>query len=149
VFLDGTYLIHPSVKSAMKRIERVAEVFDELKGLTITSDTPIVNTMQFNRQAGAGGKDGSLENIGFTDAVGMHSSIVLGLKFGPTENPRASRTMEFLKGREGEVGAVHMNFKFAPVDMSELPPEAIMDGGQGAIVGPNATGGGANVDWMM
>lgn len=145
VFLDGTYLVHPSVTQPMKRIERVAEVFDELKGLTITSNTPIVNTMQFNRQAGKGGKDGSLETIGFTDAVGMHSSIVIGLKHGPTEDPRASRTMEFLKGREGEVGEIHTHFRFAPVDMSELPPELI--GGNGAAATPGAEG--VDTDWMM
>lgn len=152
VFLDGSYLIHPTVKQQMKRIERVGEVFDELKGLTINADIPIVNTMQFNRQAGAGGKDGSLETIGFTDAVGMHSSIVIGLKQGPTENPRASRTMEFLKGREGEVGAVHINFKFAPVDMSEIPADQIAQDadGQATVVEAGANqGGGANVEWMM
>jgi replicative DNA helicase len=145
VFLDGTYLVHPSVKQAMKRIERVGEVFDELKGLTISSNRPIINTMQFNRQAGKDGKDGSLENIGFTDAVGMHSSLVIGLKMGPTENPRASRTMEFLKGREGEIGQVHMNFKFAPVDMSEL----FVDNDDGTTPGAPGAAGDAGVDWMM
>lgn len=145
VFLDGTYLVHPSVKQPMKRIERVGEVFDELKGLTISANRPIINTMQFNRQAGKDGKDGSLENIGFTDAVGMHSSLVIGLKMGPTENPRVSRTMEFLKGREGEIGQVHMNFKFAPVDMSEL----IVDNSDGTTPGAPGAAGDAGVDWMM
>lgn len=153
VFLDGSYLIHPSVKSAMKRIERVGEVFDELKGLTINANIPIVNTMQFNRQAGKDGKDGSLETIGFTDAVGMHSSLVIGLKQGPTENPRASRTMEFLKGREGEVGAVHINFKFAPVDMSEIPADQIIQDGDGnaqvAAAGEGGAGAGSSVEWMV
>ncbi len=139
-YVDGTYLLHPSIKQQMKRIERVAEVFDELKGLTISANIPIVNTMQFNRQAGKDGKDGSLENIGFTDAVGMHSSLVIGLKYGPTENPRASRTMEFLKGREGEVGSVHMNFKFAPVDMSELD--------HSEATAATVAAGEVDVDWM-
>lgn len=155
VYLDGSYLIHPSVKAQMKRIERVGEVFDELKGLTIDANIPIVNTMQFNRQAGKDGKDGSLETIGFTDAVGQHSSIVIGLKHGPTDNPRASRTMEFLKGREGEIGAVHINFKFAPVDMSEIPPEQISMDAEGQATVNNTPAGeagpaaSAGVDWMM
>ncbi len=140
-YVDGTYLLHPSVKGQMKRIERVAEVFDEMKGLTISANIPIINTMQFNRQAGKDGKDGSLENIGFTDAVGMHSSVVIALQYGPTENPRASRTMEFLKGREGEVGKVHMNFRFAPVDMSELH---FVEGGEDGAPAP----GDVDVDWM-
>lgn len=146
VFLDGTYLVHPTIKTPMKRIERVAETFDELKGLTISANIPIVNTMQFNRQAGKDGKDGSLENIGFTDAVGMHSSLVIGIRMGPTEDPRRSRTMEFMKGREGEIGDVHMNFRFAPVDMSELDPSLIVNGSDGE---PVATGDAAvDVDWM-
>lgn len=142
-YVDGTYLLHPSIKTQMKRIERVAEVFDELKGLTISANIPIINTMQFNRQAGKDGKDGSLENIGFTDAVGMHSSLVIGLAYGPTENPRASRTMSFLKGREGETGQVHMNFKFAPVDMSELAPDQVTNADGEAV-----PAGAVDVDWM-
>lgn len=125
VYLDGAYLLHPTAKGKMNRIERVGEVFDELKGLTISSNTPIVNTMQYNRQAGKDGKEGSLETIGFTDAVGMHSSIVLSLKHGPTENPRDSREMGFLKGREGESGSIFTNFRFAPVDFSEIDPEQL------------------------
>lgn len=123
VYIDGAYLLHPSVATKYNRIERVGEVFDELKGLTIDSGTPIVNTMQFNRVAGKDGKEGSLENIGFSDAVGMHSSLVLALKFGPTANPRHSRTLEFLKGREGEVGGVSKHFKFAPLHFDEFTEE--------------------------
>lgn len=139
VYLDGAYLLHPSVKGKMNRIERVGEVFDELKGLTISAGIPIINTMQFNRQAGKDGKDGSLETIGFTDAVGMHSSVVIRLGFGPTANPRESRANEFLKGREGESGTVYTNFKFAPVDFSEFhyvegsDEEAANDGGDESI----------------
>lgn len=145
VFLDGTYLVHPTIKTPMKRIERVAETFDELKGLTLSANIPIVNTMQFNRQAGKDGKEGSLENIGFTDAVGMHSSLVIGLRMGPTEDPRRSRTMEFMKGREGEVGEVHMHFQFAPVNMSELDPALIVNGENGA---PAAEAGTVDINWM-
>lgn len=121
VYIDGAYLLHPSVKGKMNRIERVGEVFDELKGLTITCGRPIICTMQYNRQAGKGGKDGSLENIGFTDAVGMHSSIVLGLNFGTDDFPKQWRIINFLKGREGEDGQIGVNFKFAPVDFTERP----------------------------
>lgn len=123
IYLDGAYLLHPTVKGKMNRIERVGEVFDELKGFTISSNRPVVATMQYNRQAGKGGKDGSLENIGFTDAVGMHSSLVVSVKFGETENPKASRIMEFMKGREGEDTKIAINFKFAPVDFDERPLE--------------------------
>ncbi len=125
VYLDGAYLLHPTAKGKMNRIERVGEVFDELKGLTISSGRPIVNTMQFNRQAGKDGKEGSLETIGFTDAVGMHSSIVLRVGFGPTANPRDSRESEFMKGREGETGSIYTHFRFAPVNFNEMTGDEI------------------------
>lgn len=123
IYIDGGYLLHPSAKGKMNRIERVGEVFDEIKGLTISCNRPIIVTMQYNRQAGKGGKDGSLENIGFTDAVGMHSSIVVGVNYGQTENPRDSRELPFLKGREGEDARIGINFKFAPVNFDERPTE--------------------------
>jgi hypothetical protein len=93
--------------------------------------------------AGKGGKDGSLETIGYTDAIGTHSSVVVAIKDGPTENPRASRMMDILKGREGEHGSFPINFRFAPLDMSEIPydPET----------GQAATGedtGAADQNWM-
>ncbi len=141
VYLDGAYLLHPTAKGKMNRIERVGEVFDELKGLTISSNTPIINTMQFNRAAGKDGKEGSLETIGFTDAVGMHSSIVIRIGFGPTATPRDSRENQFLKGREGENGSVYTNFKFAPVDFSEIPADQIREAANEA----NAAGGDDNV----
>jgi replicative DNA helicase len=125
VYLDGAYLLHPTAKGKMNRIERVGEVFDELKGLTISAGIPIINTMQFNRQAGKDGKEGSLETIGFTDAVGMHSSIVLRVGFGPTTNPRDSRESEFMKGREGETGSIYTHFKFAPVNFSEMSGDEV------------------------
>jgi replicative DNA helicase len=140
VYVDGSYLLHPTatVKNG-NRTERINGVFDELKGLTLESTIPIVNTSQFNRQAGAKGKDGTLENIGYTDAVGTHSSIVVALKLGPTENPFASRYMEFLKGREGESGEIAINFKFAPLDMAEFTPEQQEEEGEAAPI---------NTDWM-
>lgn len=148
VYIDGAYLLHPSASGTFKRIERVGEVFDELKGLTIDSRTPIVNTMQFNRQAGKDGKDGSLETIGFSDAVGMHSSIVLSLQFGPSQNPRDSRMLEFMKGREGEIGGIAKHFRFAPLNFAEFTEEE-----QTAATGSSDDTGGANappadVGWM-
>ena len=120
IFIDGVYLLRPTEGSRnTNRTERITSVYDELKGLTLEADIPVIATSQFNRQAGKAGKEGSLENIGYTDAIGTHSSIVVALKGGSTENPRDSRIFDFLKGREGESGEVAINFKFAPLDMSE------------------------------
>lgn len=144
VFIDGGYLLRPTeAPKNANRIERITGVFDELKGLTLEADIPFVVTSQFNRQAGKGGKEGSLETVGYTDAIGTHSSIVVALKTGPTENPFASRYLEFLKGREGESGEIAINFKFAPLNMEEMSEEE-----QESASDSPAPAGGAATDWM-
>lgn len=126
VYIDGIYLFRPNAGgSNLKQSERVTAVFDDLKQQCIDTNLPHLTTTQFNRQAGKGGKEGSLENIGLSDAIGWHSSIVLAVKPGPTENPLHSRELDFLKGREGEQGSFAINFKFRPVDFSEIPPEEL------------------------
>jgi replicative DNA helicase len=128
VLIDGIYLFYPSKGGHnMKQTERVTQVFDELKQQTIDTNLPHIVTTQFNRAAGKGGKDGSLETIGLSDAIGWHSSIVVAVKHGPTENPLHSRELEFLKGREGEEGKFAINFKFKPVDFSEMTPAQLSD----------------------
>lgn len=142
VYIDGGYLLRPTEgPKNMNRIERITEVFNELKALNNQLRRPIVVTSQFNRQAGKGGKDGTLETVAFSDAIAMNSSLVVALKEGPTENPRDSRLLEFIKGREGEEGSVAINFKFAPLDMSEFTPEQREAGG--AATDSNS------LDWMQ
>lgn len=146
VVIDGVYLLKPSDYSKnMSKVDRVSGVYDELKGLNLQTNIPFLLSTQLNRTAGKGGKDASLENLSFADAIGTHSSIVVAAKPGPTANPMDSRSLDFLKGREGESGTVAINFKFAPLNMSEIPPEdaaALADGT--ATEGQ----GGANLDWM-
>lgn len=145
VFIDGAYLLRPTdAPKNANRIERITGVMDELKGLTLEANVPFVITSQFNRQAGKGGKEGSLETVGYTDAIGTHSSIVVAIKAGPTENPFASRYLEFLKGREGESGEIAINFKFAPLDMEEFTEEEQ----ENASDTPAPAGGAAATDWM-
>ena len=143
IFVDGGYLLRPtSGPKNMNRTERITGVYDESRGLTLESNKPMVISTQFNRAAGKGGAEGSLENIGYTDAIGTHSSSVVAIRPGPTANPKASRWLDFLKGREGETGKIAINFKFAPTDMSEFTPEN---------TGEDEAGGAAtsgNVDWM-
>lgn len=126
VFIDGAYFFRPaSGGNNMKLTERVTAVFDEMKQQTIDTNKPYVVTTQLNRSSGKGGKDASLETIGLSDAIGWHSSIVVAVKGGPTENPLQSRELEFLKGREGEQGSFAINFKFKPPNFSELTPEEL------------------------
>lgn len=124
IVIDGPHLMKPTnAGRSLSRTERITAVMDEIKALTLEVDRPFLVATHLNRVSGRGGTDASLENIGYTDAIGTHSSIVVALKFGPTNNPRASRWLEFLKGREGESGRFAINFKFAPLDMDEFTPE--------------------------
>lgn len=143
-FIDGVYLLRPSEMGRnANRTEKVTQVFDELKAANLAADIPFVVTTQFNRVSGKGGKDGTLETVGFSDAIGTHSSIVVAIKHGPTEDPKASRYIEFLKGREGESGKIAINFKFAPLDMDEfVEEEGTMQHEEGEPVR-------RSVDWMM
>jgi len=140
VIIDGVYLLRPTdLGRNMSKVDKITGVYDELKGLNLEAKVPMLLSTQLNRAAGKGGKDASLENIGFADAIGTHSSVVLAVKTGPTENPMASRYLSFLKGREGESGQIAINFKFAPLDMNEFTPEETEAASEGSD---------ANLDWM-
>ncbi len=136
IFVDGAYLMRPDVMpKSGARIERVAEVYDELKKLTITSDRPIITTSQFSRQAGKRGKDGSLETISFSDAIAMHSSIVLSIKEGSPPYEKTRRDIEILKGREGEAGTYPINYAFSPINLDQVEAS-------------QAVAESVSVDWM-
>lgn len=123
-YADGAYLINSdTVPKNASRIDKVAAVFGDLKRMTITHDRPIVVTTQFSRAAGKKGKDGSLETISFSDAIAMNSSLVFGLKEGNPPYEKSRRLVDTMKGREGEHAEMEINFKFSPVDFSEVPPE--------------------------
>jgi hypothetical protein len=64
-----------------------------------------------------------MENIGYTDAIGTHSSIVVGIKEGRPPYQDSRRILELMKGREGERGEFDINYNFAPMDFSEIPLE--------------------------
>lgn len=128
VYVDGIYLFRSNNRTANQKLtDRVTAVYDELKQQSIDTKLPYIVNTQFNRQAGKGGKDGSIETIGLSDAIGWHSSLVIAVKPGPTDNPNMSRELEFLKGREGEVGSFAINFKFRPVDFSQIPAEELAE----------------------
>lgn len=128
LYLDGVYLMRPSGKAVYRsKTESVSAVFDELKQRNIDANIPFVVNTQFSRQAGKGGREGSLESIGLSDTIGQHSSIVIAVKPGPTDDWRRSRELDLLKGREGEDGKVFVNYLFKPTDLSEMTPEQLQE----------------------
>ena len=126
LFLDGVYLMKPSGKQVHRsKTEQVSAVFDELKQRNIDANIPFVVNTQFSRQAGKGGKDGSLESIGLSDTIGQHSSIVIAVKPGPTDDWKRSRELDLLKGREGEEGKVYTHYTFKPTNLTEMTAEEL------------------------
>jgi hypothetical protein len=93
--------------------------------MTITHNRPIVTTTQFSRAAGKKGKEGTLETISFSDAIAQNSSLVFGIKEGKPPNEKTRRSIETMKGREGESAEMETYYKFAPIDFSEVPPEQV------------------------
>jgi replicative DNA helicase len=152
VYIDGIYRLLPvSAPRNTNRYERVAFVLDEAKGIALEHDRPIVYTLQFNRE---GAKSSSLENIGYSDAAGQHSSLVYAIepwvrhrenRINLDVDPKTIRVVRTIKGREGESAIFAMNYSFRPVDFSERtdiyigrPPDSAL-----------AESARANTDFML
>lgn len=121
VYVDGAYLLGHANK-VLTRYARVAENCDGLKR-DIAALAPTVASWQFNREITKLKKDErpGLEHVGFTDAIGQHSSVVFGL-FDP-ESPETShvRRVSLLKGRDGEAGDFFVHWDFHQMDFTEAP----------------------------
>lgn len=128
LYIDGVYLMRSDSTRASSKLERIPEVFDELKQMTLAQNMPVIITTQFSRQAGKKGKEGSLENIAYTDAISTHSSLVVSIGDADATYRGQRRVLTFLKGREGESGKFDINYSFRPIDMSEVPLELDAEG---------------------
>jgi hypothetical protein len=76
------------------------------------------------------GEKGGLENIGYSDAIGQISSIVLALEEEDSAETLHRRKLRLLKGRNGEVGEFDINWhfhnmNFDQVDVDDAPLENI------------------------
>lgn len=122
VFVDGAYLLrHPDAR--LGRYQKVAENIDLLKGrLAIELDLPTVCSFQFGREAEAKIKKGQrpgLEDIAHSDAIGQHSSIVMGLFQEESPENLVRRRVDILKGREGEEGEFYIDWDFRSMRFGE------------------------------
>lgn len=128
VYVDGAYLLKH--KSRMDRYQRVAENCDMLKQMIASEiGVPTLCSWQFSREAvkkmkKGGADDLGLEDIGYSDAIGQHSSIVLGLLEEEDGNVEVmkKRKVTIMKGRSGEVGSFYVRWDFQKMDFSEMLP---------------------------
>lgn len=137
VFVDSSYLLTPQKKqgSNANRREIISAVAEDLKAMAVHYNIPVVQSMQFNRQAKSNAKGGSnplartgIENIAEADVVGQLSSVVIGLATPMDDDTdKDFRYMGFLKGREGEQGTWKIKYEFNPVNFDFI--EAVGDFG--------------------
>jgi replicative DNA helicase len=145
--IDASYLMQPSNKSYKgKRWEAMAEVGQEVKGVALRRNKPVIQTVQFNRSAGTD-DEMDLSQIGGTDVVGQVSSAVIGMRRGPAPFERSRRRYLLLKNRHGPDNIDFLTrFEFSPfnMDVVEEEPAAADENGEwtGQIGTPPA-----NTEW--
>jgi replicative DNA helicase len=136
IYVDGAYLLrHKNIK--LDRFTRAAENIELMKRYTTDLGMVTFSSWQFNREAtkkkGKGNEDAGLEDIGYSDAIGQISSVVLGLFIDDSAESVGKRNVRVLKGRNGEVGQFSINWDFKKMNFDQVDPpvgEKIEEGGQ-------------------
>jgi replicative DNA helicase len=114
VIIDGAYLLkHPTERD---RFKRVAENADLIKQ-QICALAPTLCSWQFARPQ-KGNKSSkvkeapTLDDIGYTDAIGQLSALVCGIMQPESAETTKQREVLILKGRNGEAGQFNVNWDF-------------------------------------
>jgi replicative DNA helicase len=124
IYIDAAYLLSASARKAgsVSRWEQIASVVQELKQLALKTNKPIVISVQMNRNVKKRTtKTLDTGDVAGSDSIPQDASILFGLRQGPPPFEKTRRIGELIKNREGEEVRIDMNFKFAPVDLSEAP----------------------------
>ena len=120
--IDGAYLLkHKNAR--LGRYERVAENIESLKQIAEKYKIPILLSYQFNRKASekkSKGEEAGLDDIGYSDAIGQISSVVLALKQPDSAETLKQRDVTVLKGRNGgEHTKMAINWEFDKLNFGE------------------------------
>jgi len=118
ICIDASYLLKPSDNSYKgKKWEALANVAEGVKGLALRRNKPILQTVQFNRSQSPD-EDMDLSQIGGTDTIGQMSTLVLGMKRGPSPHEKTRRRYVVLKNRHGpDYSTFETKFEFNPFSM--------------------------------
>ena len=122
IYIDGTYLLKPSDIKGKSTFEQVSAGVTMLKSLAQELNKPIVTTYQIKRKT-----SGGLEDVYQTDVVAQLSSIVLRVRNAEDATGEEGawtalqyKTIEILKGREGERGGILVMFDMANMRIEEV-----------------------------
>jgi replicative DNA helicase len=126
VYVDGAYLMrHKNTK--LDRFTRAAENVELMKRHCSDNGQSVFASWQFNRNGSQKqkkkGETADLDDIGYSDAIGQISSIVLGLFQEEGVETMVSRKIRVLKGRNGEAGEFEINWDFLGMDFSQKKVE--------------------------
>jgi replicative DNA helicase len=124
VFIDASYLMRPGAPKARAAAwELVAEVGTEVKEMAMRRTVPVVQSVQFNREA-TKAKTRGTEHIGGSDVIGQISTVVMGIGPGPSPFERVQRELTLHKVRESEDGVkMRVRFEFDPPRFDYIPPD--------------------------
>lgn len=122
VYVDSAYLIQPSTtKRRNSKREFISDTFEELKGIGMRRDIPVIVSTQFNREVKRNTRFLDLSMIAESDAIGQLVSVALGVGSGTGVGGHKRRTLSMMKNREGDVCEFDTHFLFAPVRFDEVP----------------------------
>jgi replicative DNA helicase len=128
ILIDGAYLCR-NKNARLDRFTRAAENCEAMKRFCEEAQVACFSSWQFNRVAtqkakGKNGEQAGLEDIGYSDAIGQISSIVLGLFQDDGVETMNKKKIKVLKGRGGEVGEFDINWDFNDMNFDEVGVEA-------------------------
>ncbi len=75
VLIDGMYLLSDS-RGAKKTNERVANISRDLRSMILHTKTPVIATLQANRDA-AKNTEANLDELAFSDAIGQDATLII------------------------------------------------------------------------
>lgn len=128
VFIDGGYLIKltKGARDERQRWDKITEITEQLKTLSITANIPIVVSFQYNRKVSRTNSDtGQWENIQLADAIGQLASAGFGIFEDEEGLPR--RRIEIIGGRQGEEGSFFINWNWERMIFDEIPSQNLGD----------------------
>jgi replicative DNA helicase len=136
-FIDGMYLMSNARagRRAQKDNERVRDISRDLRQMILKKGTPFINTLQANREA-AKNHDANLDEIAFSDAIGMDATIawrVINEKHQPTIAHIIGGSREFALDGFRTYGIPATNFEYAgPLTAVEVQQAKDADVGDAA-----------------
>lgn len=131
LFVDGAYLLSHANPKASK-FDKITDNAEFLKKHVATDlGIPVVASYQLNREAAKkfekNKEDIGLEDIYGSDTIGQIATIVFGLFEEDNVETQQRRTVEIMKGRNGERGRFVINWGFDDMNFSEVVKEEQQD----------------------